>query len=248
MVTVDPERDTPVLADYVQSFVPGAHAIATDDQAALQSVAGPFGVSYEVAHDARRRGRGRPLQLPVRRRRRRPAGDHVAVRRRRARHVPTTSPATSRQLLDAMSAVSGDRPRARRSLAVRRRCSWRWRRPASPSPTRPGRPTTSHDHRRSPPADTRIDVRVVGGDSFLRLVAQPGNEVLVARLPAGAVPALPPRRRRRGEPALADHLPQRRPLRRRRRRRPAPTRRCRRTGSRSPPAARSPGTTTGPTG
>ena len=48
MVTVDPDRDTPVLADYVQSFVPGAHAIATDDQAALQSVAGPFGVSYEV--------------------------------------------------------------------------------------------------------------------------------------------------------------------------------------------------------
>ena len=48
MVTVDPGRDTPVLADYVQAFVPGAHAIATDDQAALQAVAGPFGVSYEV--------------------------------------------------------------------------------------------------------------------------------------------------------------------------------------------------------
>jgi protein SCO1 len=48
MVTVDPARDTPVLTDYVQSFVPGAHAIATDDQAALQTVAGPFGVSYEV--------------------------------------------------------------------------------------------------------------------------------------------------------------------------------------------------------
>ena len=48
MVTVDPARDTPVLTDYIQSFVDGAHAIATDDQAALQSVAGPFGVSYEV--------------------------------------------------------------------------------------------------------------------------------------------------------------------------------------------------------
>jgi protein SCO1/2 len=48
MVTIDPARDTPVLTDYVQSFVPDAHAIATDDQAALQSVAGPFGVSYEV--------------------------------------------------------------------------------------------------------------------------------------------------------------------------------------------------------
>jgi protein SCO1 len=48
MVSVDPDRDTPVLAEYIQSFFPGAHAVATDDQAALQSVAGPFGVSYEV--------------------------------------------------------------------------------------------------------------------------------------------------------------------------------------------------------
>jgi len=48
MITVDPERDIPVLADYVRSFVPDAHALATDDQAALQAVAGPFGVSYEV--------------------------------------------------------------------------------------------------------------------------------------------------------------------------------------------------------
>jgi protein SCO1/2 len=48
MVTIDPDRDTPVLTDYVQSFVPDAHAIATDDQSALQSVAAPFGVSYEV--------------------------------------------------------------------------------------------------------------------------------------------------------------------------------------------------------
>jgi protein SCO1/2 len=49
MVTVDPQRDTPVLAEYVRSFVPDAHALATDDQAALQAVAGPFGVSYEVS-------------------------------------------------------------------------------------------------------------------------------------------------------------------------------------------------------
>jgi protein SCO1 len=49
MVTVDPARDIPVLADYVQSFVPGAHALATADQATLQKVAGPFGVSYQVA-------------------------------------------------------------------------------------------------------------------------------------------------------------------------------------------------------
>jgi protein SCO1/2 len=48
MVTIDPDRDIPVLTEYVQSFVAGAHAIATRDQASLQSVAGPFGVSYEV--------------------------------------------------------------------------------------------------------------------------------------------------------------------------------------------------------
>jgi protein SCO1 len=48
MITIDPARDTPVLADYVQSFIPGAHALATDDQPTLQAVAGPFGVSYEV--------------------------------------------------------------------------------------------------------------------------------------------------------------------------------------------------------
>jgi protein SCO1/2 len=48
MITVDPQRDTAVLADYVRSFVPDAHALATDDQAALQAVAGPFGVSYQV--------------------------------------------------------------------------------------------------------------------------------------------------------------------------------------------------------
>jgi protein SCO1/2 len=48
MVTIDPTRDIPVLAKYVQSFIPGAHALATDDQATLQAVAGAFGVSYEV--------------------------------------------------------------------------------------------------------------------------------------------------------------------------------------------------------
>ncbi len=48
MVTVDPARDTDVLTEYVQDFVADAHAIATDDQAALRSVAEPFGVSYEV--------------------------------------------------------------------------------------------------------------------------------------------------------------------------------------------------------
>lgn len=48
MVTVDPERDTDVLADYVQGFVPDAHALATPDAATLQSVADPFGITYDV--------------------------------------------------------------------------------------------------------------------------------------------------------------------------------------------------------
>ena len=48
MVTVDPERDTDVLADYVQSFVPGAHAIATDDIDALRQFAERFGVTFDV--------------------------------------------------------------------------------------------------------------------------------------------------------------------------------------------------------
>jgi protein SCO1/2 len=49
MVSVDPERDTAVLADYVHSFVPEAHALATDDPALLAAVAEPFGVSYQVS-------------------------------------------------------------------------------------------------------------------------------------------------------------------------------------------------------
>jgi protein SCO1 len=48
MVTVDPERDTDVLADYVQSFVPGAHAIATDDVDGLRVLAERFGVAFDV--------------------------------------------------------------------------------------------------------------------------------------------------------------------------------------------------------
>jgi protein SCO1/2 len=53
MVTVDPDRDTPVLTEYVQTFVDDAHALATDDPAALRRAADPFGVSYavEVADD-----------------------------------------------------------------------------------------------------------------------------------------------------------------------------------------------------
>jgi protein SCO1/2 len=48
MVTVDPARDTPVLADYITSFFDGGHALATDDSARLAQAAAPFGVSYSV--------------------------------------------------------------------------------------------------------------------------------------------------------------------------------------------------------
>jgi protein SCO1 len=51
MVTVDPDRDTPVLVDYAQTFVDDAHALATDDPALLRSAADPFGVSYVIETD-----------------------------------------------------------------------------------------------------------------------------------------------------------------------------------------------------
>jgi protein SCO1/2 len=48
MVSIDPERDRDLVADYIDSFVPDAHAVATDDDAVLQQIALPFGVSYQV--------------------------------------------------------------------------------------------------------------------------------------------------------------------------------------------------------
>lgn len=52
MVTVDPERDTPVLADYITSFFDDGHALATDDPARLARAAAPFGVTYAVEQGA----------------------------------------------------------------------------------------------------------------------------------------------------------------------------------------------------
>jgi protein SCO1/2 len=53
MVTVDPDRDTDeILTGYVQSFVPGAHALRTTDDDALLEVATAFGAGYEVSVDA----------------------------------------------------------------------------------------------------------------------------------------------------------------------------------------------------
>lgn len=49
MVTIDPARDRPdLLAEYVQSWAPDGHALATDDPEALQTAAVGFGVMYEV--------------------------------------------------------------------------------------------------------------------------------------------------------------------------------------------------------
>jgi len=51
MVTVDPDRDSPVLVDYAQTFVDDARALATDDPALLRAAADPFGVSYAIETD-----------------------------------------------------------------------------------------------------------------------------------------------------------------------------------------------------
>lgn len=51
MITVDPDRDLPILADYVTSFLDDAHGLGTDDPARLAQVAAPFGASYEVSTD-----------------------------------------------------------------------------------------------------------------------------------------------------------------------------------------------------
>ncbi len=51
MVTIDPERDLPVLAGYIASFFDDGHALGTEDESQLQTVAAPFGVGYEVTRD-----------------------------------------------------------------------------------------------------------------------------------------------------------------------------------------------------
>jgi protein SCO1/2 len=49
MATVDPNRDTgEILTGYVQSFVPTAHALRTDQPDELQAVADSFGAIYSV--------------------------------------------------------------------------------------------------------------------------------------------------------------------------------------------------------
>lgn len=52
MVTVDPDRDLDILPGYIESFVDGAVAAGTDDDARLAAASAPFGVRYEVTTDA----------------------------------------------------------------------------------------------------------------------------------------------------------------------------------------------------
>jgi protein SCO1/2 len=52
MVTIDPDRDRDVVTEYVQGFVPGAHAVALDDDTELRRLAESFGVSYQVTERA----------------------------------------------------------------------------------------------------------------------------------------------------------------------------------------------------
>jgi protein SCO1/2 len=49
MVSIDPQRDRDVVADYITSFVAGAHAVALDDDAQLLlEITLAFGISYNV--------------------------------------------------------------------------------------------------------------------------------------------------------------------------------------------------------
>lgn len=54
MVTVDPTRDTgTVLSGYLQHFFRDAHALRTEDQARIKTLADAFGVSYQVSTNSK---------------------------------------------------------------------------------------------------------------------------------------------------------------------------------------------------
>ena len=53
MITVDPGRDTAeVLVDYVQWFIPDAHALRTDEQSVLDATGDAFGAEFSVVRTA----------------------------------------------------------------------------------------------------------------------------------------------------------------------------------------------------
>lgn len=52
MVTVDPDRDLPILGSYITSFFDDGHALGSDDPARLAQVSAPFGVQYDISEAA----------------------------------------------------------------------------------------------------------------------------------------------------------------------------------------------------
>lgn len=53
MATIDPARDTDeIITGYVQSFIPDAHALRTDDQELLEATTSAFGASYTIETSA----------------------------------------------------------------------------------------------------------------------------------------------------------------------------------------------------
>jgi|DEB0MinimDraft_10_1074344.scaffolds.fasta_scaffold18843_2 protein SCO1/2 len=51
MVTVDPDRDLPILDDYIQSFFADGIALGSADPTVLTAATEPFGVSYLVTNN-----------------------------------------------------------------------------------------------------------------------------------------------------------------------------------------------------
>ena len=51
MVTVDPDRDLPILDDYIQSFYADGIALGSADPTVLTAATEPFGVSYLVTNN-----------------------------------------------------------------------------------------------------------------------------------------------------------------------------------------------------
>ena len=189
--------------------------------AALQSVAGPFGVSYEVrtapngdvevGHTSYLFAvddTGTPRAVVAERHvGRRPGRRHPPAARGCGRHVIRMVRAAPTRWIVAAAARAVDRAGARRRGG-----------------RRPGRADGLRD-------DRGLGDPAVGGDRrrrHRRGLVPPAHGRARQRgdrrgLPAGAVPAVPTGRGRRGEPALADDVPQRQPVRRRRR---AGRRRC----------------------
>jgi protein SCO1/2 len=51
MISVDPDRDAPILRDYVTSFFDDGHALVSEDPGVLSNIAAPFGVQWDITTD-----------------------------------------------------------------------------------------------------------------------------------------------------------------------------------------------------